>query len=222
MHLFIHGCGGNLEPGVSCNSTWESAQSARTVTFQSLEGFSTSWCSGVFSLSEGPVHKEDSALARWVADPANTAWMESEYHGRREPGGPPLSPLGTVCICQPQPIILLSCVHSPEVLTRADCVDASPGPREAVTFVSHQIISAVCIPESPSSWLILSSTGLGFCHKSQRFGDWGINKALCLVIPDEMTSHGAILKREWWMLKPGHWPDGAADLLFHVWCRKQS
>ncbi|XP_059941722.1 rho guanine nucleotide exchange factor 10 isoform X2 [Mesoplodon densirostris] len=27
--------------------------------------------------SEGPVHKEDSALARWVADPANTAWMEN-------------------------------------------------------------------------------------------------------------------------------------------------
>ncbi|XP_028337157.1 rho guanine nucleotide exchange factor 10 isoform X1 [Physeter macrocephalus] len=27
--------------------------------------------------SEDPVHKEDSALARWVADPANTAWMEN-------------------------------------------------------------------------------------------------------------------------------------------------
>ncbi|XP_059765793.1 rho guanine nucleotide exchange factor 10 isoform X6 [Balaenoptera ricei] len=27
--------------------------------------------------SEDPAHKEDSALARWVADPANTAWMEN-------------------------------------------------------------------------------------------------------------------------------------------------
>ncbi|XP_021565204.1 rho guanine nucleotide exchange factor 10 isoform X3 [Carlito syrichta] len=27
--------------------------------------------------SEDQVHKEDSALARWVADPANTAWMEN-------------------------------------------------------------------------------------------------------------------------------------------------
>ncbi|KAF3825619.1 hypothetical protein GH733_005601, partial [Mirounga leonina] len=28
--------------------------------------------------SDDRVHKEDSALARWVADPANTAWMENE------------------------------------------------------------------------------------------------------------------------------------------------
>ncbi|XP_057553185.1 rho guanine nucleotide exchange factor 10 isoform X2 [Hippopotamus amphibius kiboko] len=27
--------------------------------------------------SDDPVHKEDSALARWAADPANTAWMEN-------------------------------------------------------------------------------------------------------------------------------------------------
>lgn len=27
--------------------------------------------------SDDPVNKEDSALARWVADPANTAWMEN-------------------------------------------------------------------------------------------------------------------------------------------------
>lgn len=31
--------------------------------------------------SEDPALKEDSALARWAADPANTAWMESEYCG---------------------------------------------------------------------------------------------------------------------------------------------
>ena len=58
--------------------------------------------------------------------------------------GHPGAPRGTVCICQPQPIILLSCVHSPEVLTRADCVDASPGPREAVTLspIRSSLLSA--------------------------------------------------------------------------------
>ncbi|XP_006749090.2 rho guanine nucleotide exchange factor 10-like, partial [Leptonychotes weddellii] len=34
--------------------------------------------------SDDRVHKEDSVLARWVADPANTAWMESRY--RTPPG----------------------------------------------------------------------------------------------------------------------------------------
>ena len=33
---------------------------------------------GLLSRSEDRTHTEDSALARWVADPANTAWMESK------------------------------------------------------------------------------------------------------------------------------------------------
>lgn len=34
----------------------------------------------VFISSGDQGSQEGSALARWVADPANTAWMESRYH----------------------------------------------------------------------------------------------------------------------------------------------
>lgn len=42
---------------------------------------------GVLSRSEDRAHAEDSALARWAADPANTAWMESKQPTRRGGGG---------------------------------------------------------------------------------------------------------------------------------------
>ena len=41
----------------------------------------------MFSPSDERAPKEDSALARWAADPANTAWMESKYTDLREAGG---------------------------------------------------------------------------------------------------------------------------------------
>lgn len=32
-----------------------------------------------FSSEDNQVSKDNDALAKWVADPANTAWMESKY-----------------------------------------------------------------------------------------------------------------------------------------------
>lgn len=32
-----------------------------------------------FSSEDNQTKREDDALAKWVADPANTAWMESKY-----------------------------------------------------------------------------------------------------------------------------------------------
>ena len=95
------------------------------------------------SLSEDPEQKEDSALARWVADPANTAWMESEYCPRAAETGPVRQAL----------LLLPSSVLSPGALTIADCADASPALRSH-GFVSRQIISALCISAILSSCLM--------------------------------------------------------------------
>ena len=82
------------------------------------------------------MHKEDSALARWVADPANTAWMESKYHWLpgSSPGSRRTLPGGMMGFRQVLLIILMSWsdlklqkrIHLRNVLTGA--VTAVPGP----------------------------------------------------------------------------------------------
>ncbi|XP_057553187.1 rho guanine nucleotide exchange factor 10 isoform X4 [Hippopotamus amphibius kiboko] len=88
--------------------------------------------------SDDPVHKEDSALARWAADPANTAWMENAearegrqggHEGRpgEDQGGGEARPLFHqdqvlhLCRCRPEeeqsPFIDVDCRHPEAVLT---------------------------------------------------------------------------------------------------------
>lgn len=55
----------------------------------------------LLSCSEDRVHAEDSALARWVADPANTTWMDSKQQARV---------LRTQCWCPARPVSLVPCI----------------------------------------------------------------------------------------------------------------
>ena len=87
----------------------------------------------VCSLSEDPDQKEDSALARWVADPANTAWMESEYHARA-PGAARVHPA----------LLLFSCPVSVHLKPRPPLTAvASPGPTKPwLCLPSDHLLSA--------------------------------------------------------------------------------
>ena len=120
----------------------------------------------MFSPSDERAPKEDSALARWAADPANTAWMESKYTDLREAGGAVPSsspgpawtlPQGSMCVCQVPLIIptsLQNCIRFPEGPTE---LPVAAVPRLSEALILFPVRTSLLPPSHTGFLLIVSS-----------------------------------------------------------------